>query len=515
MACNPDCSLLNSVKYRLPTVMARLRSLRRNEEGTISVLSVIALLLLTMLLGMILNVGEQLDEKIELQNAADAASYSSSVVVARGMNTVAFTNHLLSETFALTAYFREGRDRSAESLVPEILNTWEKLDGQLELSSFKLIRDIKIGLLPKIQMEREMVQTFGDMTQMKARLILPALETILGLPENPNSEGLTADQQKMIALTHLIPTFQRTVMLAIPAAATEVVNEIGRRNARGLDGRVAQTVVWTTWLTAPVQTIDQRNPRLRMLPGLDPSYEGPDSGYLDWWEIALYQSEARRRRDGLAEIYLREWEYDRGFDLAPFYREHHSEGGMVYAKMSNFFHMWRGFTGARLQRLLNEEYPTTNLPHMIRLPNGETQQQYLEHQFSFDTTIYRRQRTPRMPGMYRVPIRGDNVAFARATVYLPLPRIVTEAGCPAFHCWGWDRRVRHHRVWQCQPYECIEKIPTEWSLFSQNWAARLIPTSPEAALGLLQTNPQSVVQGVTLPNMSSLQVQDLKAINFH
>ena len=68
--------------------------MHRDERGTISILSVVVLVMLTMLLGMILNVGEQMDDKIKLQNAADAATYSGSLVLTRGMNTLAFTNHL-------------------------------------------------------------------------------------------------------------------------------------------------------------------------------------------------------------------------------------------------------------------------------------------------------------------------------------------------------------------------------------------------------------------------------------
>ena len=83
-----------------------------------------------MLLGMVMNVGRQVDGKIRMQNAADAAAYSGGVVLARGMNTLVFTNHLLCDVFAVTAFMREARDRNSESYVPSILAAWNKVGAE-------------------------------------------------------------------------------------------------------------------------------------------------------------------------------------------------------------------------------------------------------------------------------------------------------------------------------------------------------------------------------------------------
>src|SRR5258708_7641209 len=91
-------------------VAARLGALPRDERGTISILSVITIFVLATVLGMVINAGRQVDEKIRMQNAADAATYSGSVVVARGLNALAFANHVEAEVFALTAYWRAARD---------------------------------------------------------------------------------------------------------------------------------------------------------------------------------------------------------------------------------------------------------------------------------------------------------------------------------------------------------------------------------------------------------------------
>src|SRR5262245_12855299 len=114
-----------------------LKNLHRDQSGSISLATVFALLLLTMLLGMVINDGRQVDNKIKLQNAADAATYSGGVVLARGMNSLAFSNHMLCEVFALTAFMREARDRHAEPLVPQILAAWNTIGPVLARSGFE------------------------------------------------------------------------------------------------------------------------------------------------------------------------------------------------------------------------------------------------------------------------------------------------------------------------------------------------------------------------------------------
>ena len=70
-----------------PCVLGLPARLHRDQRGTISIVSVFTALLLIMLLGMVMNVGRQVDGKIRMQNAADAATYTGGVVLARAMNT--------------------------------------------------------------------------------------------------------------------------------------------------------------------------------------------------------------------------------------------------------------------------------------------------------------------------------------------------------------------------------------------------------------------------------------------
>lgn len=475
-------------------------------------LSVITLVMLTMLLGLVLNAGQQVDDKLKLQNTADAAGYSGGVVLARGMNSIAFTNHMLSEVFAMTAWMREGRDRYAESLVPPILDAWENVDDLTALSTFQPIQQITPALAPRIAMERELVTAFGEMTAVKSAVTLPVLEYILGVPEGTTQQS--PYQQQQASQTHLIPVFQRAVVQAIPHSAMAVVQEISRRHQTGSAGLVrsggAQTVLWRTSIL-PVGYPDETHPLIRTLPALDPAPEGPDYQYLSTGEAGLYMAQAIQRRRELAQHYLREWIDDRNFDLGPFERESYSEGGRVSAKMSQFKNLWRGFTCAKLNHLLNIEYPTTNLPHMIRRSRaGETQQDFLDQHYTFLSVTYRPQRRPTMPGMYRTPMRGDALAYAQVRLYIPRPRYTTASPCSTWYCPGWDWRGNLH----CGT-PCFDPWPTEWTLFNQHWAAQLTPATHTSIATLLQTSPGNYIQNVQLPNLGSVTGDEIKRVNTH
>jgi len=76
-------------------------------------------------------IGRHADDKLKMQNAADSAAMTGGVMLARGLNGLAHTNHLLCEVFAITAYLREGNERNAEQQVPGILQAWGIAGGEL------------------------------------------------------------------------------------------------------------------------------------------------------------------------------------------------------------------------------------------------------------------------------------------------------------------------------------------------------------------------------------------------
>src|SRR5690242_4580184 len=72
-------------------------ALAMREDGMMSMVNVVTVAFLALLIGFVANVGRIVQEKIAVQNAADAAAYSASAVMARGMNAVTATNHLMGE----------------------------------------------------------------------------------------------------------------------------------------------------------------------------------------------------------------------------------------------------------------------------------------------------------------------------------------------------------------------------------------------------------------------------------
>src|SRR5579862_3829234 len=132
-----------------------INRLHRDERGSMSIVSVFAVLFLAMLLGMVMNAGRDVDGKIRMQNAADSAAYSGGIVLARGMNTLAFTNHLLCDVFAVTAFLREARDQNSASYSPDILAAWNKVAGQFSASGFPKFTALGSAIQQKTPLEQK------------------------------------------------------------------------------------------------------------------------------------------------------------------------------------------------------------------------------------------------------------------------------------------------------------------------------------------------------------------------
>ncbi|MEQ8789196.1 MAG: pilus assembly protein TadG-related protein [Pirellulaceae bacterium] len=85
----------------VPRPTSRWSRLHSDEGGKITLISTITLLFFLLLVCYVGNVGVAVKEKMELQNAADSAAYSSALWMARGMNAVTVTNHMLGEATAM------------------------------------------------------------------------------------------------------------------------------------------------------------------------------------------------------------------------------------------------------------------------------------------------------------------------------------------------------------------------------------------------------------------------------
>jgi|GEM_PF-5516819 len=89
---------------RVTRPIAKLfRDFDRDEDGKLTLVATVMMLAMIVLIGLVGNAGHAVNQKLEVQNAADAASFSSTLWMSRGMNSVTATNHMIGEATALCA----------------------------------------------------------------------------------------------------------------------------------------------------------------------------------------------------------------------------------------------------------------------------------------------------------------------------------------------------------------------------------------------------------------------------
>jgi hypothetical protein len=485
-----------------------LQKLHRDERGSISILTVFTVLILTILLGMVMNVGRHVDGKVRMQNAADAAAYSGGVVLAREMNCLTFTNHLLCDVFALTAFMREGRDCNAAQYTPQILDAWMTIAPTFSRSQIPKFQRLGNAIQQKVPLERELVAAYCRWAMASSERVLPVLEAIL--KPTPPAEGQTE-------VDGLIPRFQRDVTMVYPDIAQMAANEAARRGGTPDFGR--GTMVGCLWHADGVpfgngyEYSDPNHPVIDPL--RDPSLDG-----------GAWVSLARSGRKQWAEQYLHDWNAEMllGFDN--------------FAKMSQFGNLWRAFTCAQLRKLLEVEHPNTNLPHVMR-PYPESQSDknnYLDRYFDVVAVVYWRKLPEFAPRVFRNPIDGDALAFAQARVYIPQARLVWRyagpgSGGPSSIPLGGvpgDIASIDPEPPSQQPtpdpnrrgrwYVGREPVATDWNLWNQRWATQLTPATAPQLAAILATAPPTEefhALGLTLPRFNRLDSHDMQQINTH
>lgn len=518
-------------------------AIHRDESGSISVVSVFAVILLAMLLGMIVNSGLQVDQKVKMQNAADAATYSGCLVVSRNLNTLAFTNHLLADVFALTAFMREAQARTAENLTVPILDNWERIGPPLAGSEFVKFSELGKGIMEKVPRERDVVQTYGDWAAAASEMMLPVFEDIL------------AEQR--------IRTFQRALVATTPQIAQAVTDEVARRHGQAWPRPTAvRGALWcttgervgsTTLATSGVPVVDPvpDEPLAEQPdPGERPPYYLPDVGPdgLPWdigvnasgpdgqLSIVEYIRDAKRQRFELAHTYLRQWN---DVSLPIFDR---------YAKMSQFGALWRIFTGGQLRKLLEVDYPNKNLPFQIftRPERVSDLNRHLEENYMFVGVVYRGKMADQVPAVFHNPVTSDTQAYSQGMIYVPQRRLIkiwvgpggwnpgpgTSTGIP-----GQDLEVGGPptppvppRPPQPPPRDgdppddrqplVVRQdpgwYPDQWTLVCQNWSTQLVPATAPRIPEILSSPPELVdMPDVKLPNLSQVTAEDFQWLSNH
>jgi len=520
-----------AIRRRVVVAVGRFPGrLHRDEQGTISIISVFAVLLLTMLLGMVMNAGRRVDGKVRMQNAADAAAHSGGVVLARGMNTLAFTNHLLCDVFALTAFMREARDGNATAQSPEILESWSGVASVLETSGIPKFELLGGALHRTVAAEAELIDAYGAWAAASSELILPALEDIL---QNER-----------------IPEFQRALVQWLPDVAQRATMEVARRHSLtdpedgGSYDRHRGEMLGVLWRSSGELVGGDNEWMDRSLPVVDPVTDPlPDQ--------QRYIDESRLQRSTYAHRYLRAWNRQ---SLVFIDR---------YALLTRYGTMWRGFTCGQLNYLLDVEYPDRNLPHMIRTEGNEVVavNEHLENHFTFVAVVYWQQMREMMPRLFFNPTDGDSMAYAAVTVFVPRRRLVQrwthgggggegsdgggvapcgdcETGCcgesegvvPVGGMPGDYPPLTMRPPSPPQPPEEDDELDwyverqrmqaeaTWWNLINQSWTVKLVPATQQGLATILTTRPplpEFDASGIELPNLQELTTEDIIRISPH
>jgi hypothetical protein len=444
------------------------------------------------------------------------------------MNALAFSNHLLSDVFALTAFLREARDRNAEKNVPAVLAAWTKAGQVLTTSGFPKFVALGQAIQLKAPQEHELVLRFSDWLAVASAQILPMLEEIL--------------QQEMI------PDYQRAVVEATGEIAQRAAVEVAARHGHPAHGR--GKMVGAFWRASTVALVGGANEAVDpTLPAVDPNAGAggsagcpacPPPGSPAQPGDPGYVQTARQQRRNLAHRYLSDWNHEA---LAMF-GYYHPARWYNTGWMSQFGTGWRGFTCGYLNHLLNVEYPNTNLPHVIRAPVPHPTQvvpclceapggnEYLEQTFTFLGTVYWKALPALAPKLFQNATQSDNVAYAEVRVFVPVARLEWHWWEPweFFHIGGAPGdfgdpvgddftgddgsgdQPQGHWIIRRQP------VPTHWDLINQHWVAQLAPATHPRLADVLQTPPplaEFAAADLQLPALGGVSSADIGRISPH
>ena len=464
-----------------------------------SIVSVFALMFLAMLLGMVMNAGRHVDGKLRMQNAADSAAYSGGVVLARGMNTLSFTNHVLCDVFAVTAFLREARDQNSASYSPQILAAWNKVAGQFTASGFPKFTALGSAIQQKTPLEQKMVDSYSTWAKSVSDQVLPMMEEILS--------------------EEMIPKYQRAVVAAFPDIAQSAAKETAARNGNPDHGRGTMYAILWRADSRPMGGGNEagNSPDDRTLPAVDPELDAlPNQNE--------YVQQAQGQRYVLAHKYLNDWNNEAlaGFDTS--------------AKMSQFSNLWRSFTCGYLDHLLNVEYPQTNLPMVIRDNPGDATNPTAELQshYSFIGVVYWKKLPEMLPGLFRNPLEPDAQAFAEVHLFVPRQRLgwvheVPNSGSSAalqgavpgeVAFIGADGGAAQDGSTGGAGSWVVGRVggPPDWTLLNQSWNCQLAPVTSSALATVLQSDPQVAdfdSQNFVLPNLGGLTSDELQQISPH
>jgi hypothetical protein len=469
--------------------------LHRDESGTISIMTVFCMLFFTFLLLMLANIAKHVDDKVKMQNAVDASTYSGGVVLARGMNAIAYSNHLLCDVFAMTSMLREGRDRNAEKVVPSVLQAWTEYAPRFSNTQFHKFPPVGPLIQQMIPVEQEAVTAYSELLFAASNTSLATFEYILS--------------------QRLIPKYQRDLLINIPQLSQQVTMEIAMRHGltdsklsklsgQVRDGSVAGDskrghligLLWRTEDIMPVGEVSESDPDTRTIPMVDADPSGTDFNQYTAAPILLVKAQALREMWG--RNYRLDWIEDKMelFDKT--------------SKLSRYADFWRIATCGQMQ-ILFAEYPTSNLPMMLRLDVSGDYQNGIEptgDPLVFVGVNYRKHTTELGPGMFtnQANRTSDAQTFAQIELFLPRDR---------YRCCPWTENFFDGRG--DFDYEVVhgDGFPQNYDSFSQNWQVRLMPATSPKVSQIISANKSQYLTGLRPTYASNLSPTYFESLNTH
>jgi hypothetical protein len=484
--------------------------LHRDDHGSMSVVTVFAVLVLTMLLGMVMNMGRQVDGKIRMQNAADAAAFSGGMVLARAMNDLAFTNHLLCESFAMTAWLSEARDQNAKQYMSDILNAWTSQGKALGQSSVTQPPFAALGsaILSKIPLEQQLVTDFCTWATATSTAQLPMFQAILG---SPGQDGL-------------IPQYQQAVIAAFPDLAATAATQIAQQNGAPDNGPGRGNMAAALWQPSTGNQV----------------VGGTTNSFLPLMQTsnANYATTAAKQRRVVAHYYLDLW----NSQTLGFFSFNST---YATATMCQFGNLWKKFSCGQLEQLLSD-YPSTNLVQVIDNqlvdPNSPTDSANavdpmatIRNEYMFLGVAYWQKLPAFAATIFANATKADSVAYAEVQLFVPKRKLrwthpgtgtsptniggmAGGGGIQGIGSYSSGTGVnpapwivaRQPTGTYNDPVISLnggDSIPTardSWSLLSQGWTVKLVPAVAANLTKILQA-PPSLSSGATfqLPTLYS------------
>lgn len=413
-------------------------NLHRDESGALSILTVFMMFVFTILLMMIVNIASHTDDKLRMQNAADAAAYSGGVVLARGMNAIAFSNHLLADVLGVTAFLREERDKNNAS-------------ATYALPIFEHI--LKEELISQFQ--QSVVENIPNLAQQTT-------------DEVAWRHGLTAKNIQNLEIGSSL----------LPSKRSKQLGALWKSNA------------------ILVGQPDEADPLQRSLPVIDPSPLHEDFNTIP--NANLYLERAIEERKMWATYYWERWTWKKAQKFGQNANLLQVGDSNDSTTSENYLEeILDEYPKSNLPMLLRGTETGISLSEIYEQGNVTATNQHLEKNYQFVSAVYRKHIDERAPGVFKNKLKphSDAMTFAQVTLFAPAPRYRERP-----HQTNTNSNQQTSE-WISEGDPKIG-WPIDWDSWNQNWSIQLAPATLSTLPKVLGASPGKSVTPTNLGDLT-------------